>query len=67
MNIHYTYSILRALKLGPTNDMVFGTKVHKKLEKKFMEDATSGTFEEVVEMSQKEITISREVYVISPK
>ena len=47
--------------------MTTGTKVHNQLEEKFQESATPATFDEVLEFSKTEKTVTREMFVISPE
>ncbi|WP_407381155.1 PD-(D/E)XK nuclease family protein [Methanobrevibacter sp.] len=58
---------MKGIKTSPTSAIQKGTHVHNKLEEKFMEDATPATFDEVVEMSKSQATVSRECFVISPE
>ena len=57
---------MKGIKTSPTSAMLKGTEVHNTLEEKFIEDATPATFDEVVEMSKSEPTVTRECFVISP-
>ncbi|MBQ9026539.1 MAG: Dna2/Cas4 domain-containing protein [Methanobrevibacter sp.] len=57
---------MKGIKTSPTNAMLRGTEVHNTLEENFIKDATPATFDEVVEMSKTQATISRECFVISP-
>lgn len=57
----------KGIEVGQTKDMALGSEVHEKLELKFKEKATPASFNEVVNLSKEEATISREVFVISPK
>ena len=56
---------IKGIKTSPTKAMLKGTIIHNELEEKFSETATPATFEEVVEMSKTERTISRECFVMS--
>ncbi len=47
--------------------MTTGTKVHNQLEEKFQESATPATFDEVLEFSKTEKTVTREMFVVSPE
>ena len=58
---------MKGIKTSPTSAMLKGTGIHNELEEKFIETATPATFDEVVEMSKTEATISRECFVISPR
>lgn len=57
----------KGIEVGPTKAMSKGTDEHQKLEDKFKEDAVPSTFDEMLEISTKEIAISREIFVFSPK
>ena len=56
---------MKGIKTPQTHAMKEGTDEHNKLEEKFLESATPATFEEVVEISKKEATVTRECFVIS--
>ena len=58
---------MKGIETAPTNAMINGTDVHNQLEEKFKETATPATFDEVVEMSKTEATITRECFVLSPE
>ena len=58
---------MKGIKTSPTQAMIKGTQVHNQLEEKFSETATPATFDEVVEMSKTEATITRECFVLSPE
>lgn len=57
----------KGVKVGETPAMTTGTKVHNQLEEKFQESATPATFDEVLEFSKTEKTVTREMFVISPE
>ena len=57
----------QGVKVGETQAMTTGTQVHKQLEEKFQESATPATFDEVLEFSKTEKTVTREMFVISPE
>jgi hypothetical protein len=57
----------KGIKTAPTQAMLTGTKEHQKLEDRFKEDAVPTTFEEVLQSSKKEASLSREMFVVSPK
>ncbi len=57
---------MKGIKTSPTSAMLKGTSIHNELEEKFIETATPATFDEVVETSKTEATISRECFVMSP-
>ena len=56
---------MKGIKTPETESIKKGTSIHNELEEKFIESATPATFDEVVEMSKSEGTISRECFVIS--
>lgn len=56
---------MKGIKTQPTRAMLKGTDVHSQLEEEFLKDAEEATFNEVLESSKKEATISRECFVIS--
>lgn len=56
---------MKGIETSPTKAMLKGTSVHNQLEEKFSETATPATFNEVVEMSKSEATITRECFVMS--
>ena len=58
---------MKGIETSPTSAMIKGSKVHNQLEEKFNETATPATFDEVVEMSKSEATITRECFVLSPE
>ena len=58
---------MKGIETSPTKEMLRGTDVHNRLEEKFSETATPATFDEVVEMSKSEATITRECFVLSPE
>ena len=58
---------MKGIETAPTREMTHGTNIHQQLEDAFKRDATPATFEEVVEISKTEATITRECEVISPK
>ena len=58
---------MKGIETSATSAMIKGTDVHNQLEEKFKETATPATFDEVVEMSKTEATITRECFVLSPE
>ena len=58
---------MKGIETAPAREMTHGTNIHQQLEDAFKRDATPATFEEVVEISKTEATITRECEVISPK
>ena len=57
---------MKGIKTPETKAMKKGTDVHNQLEEKFLESAEPATFEEVLEISKEESTLTRECFVISP-
>ncbi len=58
---------VQGIETKPTHAMTHGSQIHHELEDIFNQDATPAKFEEAVEASKKEASMSREVFVISPK
>lgn len=56
---------IKGIESAPTKAMLKGTHVHNQLENEFLKDATPQEFDEAVEMSKSEATVSRECFVIS--
>lgn len=56
---------MKGIKTQPTDAMIKGTGIHNDLEEKFNKTATPATFDEVVETSKTEATVSRECFVMS--
>ena len=57
---------MKGIEKGPTREMTHGSEIHQKLEDIFKQDSTPATFEEAVEASKTEASMSREVFVIAP-
>lgn len=57
----------QGIKVGETKAMSKGTNIHNQLEEKFQETATPATFEEVLDLSKTQKTVTREMFVISPE
>lgn len=57
---------MEGIETAPTGAMTHGSQIHQQLEDIFKQDATPATFEEVVETSKSEASMSRECFVISP-
>jgi len=57
----------KGITTAPTQAMTTGTYEHQKLEDKFKEDAVPTTFEEVIQTSKEEATLSREIFVVAPE
>ncbi len=58
---------MKGIETPATPEMTQGSKIHSQLETVFKKDATPATFEEAVEVSKSEASMSRECFVISPK
>ena len=58
---------LKGIKVGQTRAMKEGSKEHEDLEDKFKETAKPTTFNEAIETSKEEASLTREMFVISPK
>ena len=57
---------MKGIETAPTSAMTHGSEIHNQLENIFKQDATPATFEETVELSKSEASMSRECFVISP-
>ena len=57
---------MKGIETAPTSAMTHGSEIHNQLENIFKQDATPAKFEEVVETSKSEASMSRECFVISP-
>lgn len=58
---------MKGIETPATPEMTHGSDIHNQLETIFKQDATTATFEEAVEVSKSEASMSRECFVISPK
>lgn len=58
---------VEGLDVGPTPEMTHGSDIHHQLEDIFKQDSIPTSFEDAVEASKTEASMSREVSVISPK
>ena len=58
---------MKGIETQPTKAMTHGSQIHKELEDIFKKDSTPTTFEDAVEASKTEASMSRECYVVSPK
>ena len=58
---------MKGIKTAKTHEMKMGSSIHQQLEDAFIKDATPATFEEVVDLSKTQPTITRECEVISQK
>ncbi|MBR6993057.1 MAG: Dna2/Cas4 domain-containing protein [Methanobrevibacter sp.] len=57
---------MKGIKTQATPEMTHGIQIHKELENIFKESSTPSTFEDAVEASKKEASMSRECFVIAP-
>ena len=57
---------MKGIETRPTAAMTHGSQIHKQLENIFNKDATHAKFEDAVEASKTEASMSREVTVIAP-
>ena len=58
---------MKGIETEATPAMTQGSAIHNQLEDIFKQDSTPATFEEAVEASKTEASMSRECFVISPK
>jgi CRISPR/Cas system-associated exonuclease Cas4 (RecB family) len=58
---------MKGIETPATPEMTHGSDIHNQLETIFKKDATPATFEEAVEVSKSEASMSRECFVISPE
>jgi len=58
---------MEGVKTQPTSAMTHGSQIHHQLEDIFKQEATPAKFEDAVEASKTEASMSREVTVISPE
>lgn len=58
---------MKGIEKQPTRAMTTGSRIHHQLEDIFKQDATPAKFEDAVEASKTEASMSREVKVVSPK
>ena len=58
---------VEGIKTAPTKAMTQGSEIHKQLEDTFKQEATPTTFENAIESSKEEASMSRECFVIAPK
>ena len=57
---------MKGIETRPTAAMTHGSQIHKQLENIFNKDATPAKFEDAVEASKTEASMSREVTVVAP-
>ena len=58
---------MKGIETAPTSAMTHGSEIHNQLENIFKQEATPATFEDAVEASKENASMSREVFVISPE
>lgn len=58
---------MKGIETPATPEMTHGSNIHHQLEDIFKQDSTPATFEEAVEASKTDATMSREVFVIAPE
>ena len=58
---------MKGIETRPTAAMTHGSQIHHELEEIFKQDATPAKFEDAVEASKTEASMSREVNIISPE
>ena len=57
---------IKGIETAPTAQMTQGSKIHQELEDIFKQDSTPSTFEDAIEASKEEASLSRECFVIAP-
>ena len=57
---------VEGIKTKPTKAMTHGSQIHQELEDIFKKDSTPSTFEDAVEASKKDASMSRECFVVAP-
>lgn len=58
---------MKGVETQPTHAMTHGSQIHQELEDIFKQESTPAKFEEAVEASKTEASMSREVFVVSPE
>ncbi|MBQ2654148.1 MAG: CRISPR-associated protein Cas4 [Methanobrevibacter sp.] len=58
---------MKGIETAATPEMTQGSAVHEQLETIFKQDATPSTFEDAVEASKENASMSREVFVVAPE
>ena len=58
---------MKGIETAPTSAMTHGSEIHNQLENIFKQEATPSTFEDAIEASKENASMSRECLVISPK
>ncbi len=57
---------VKGIETQPTRAMTQGSQIHKELEDIFKKDSTPAKFEDAVEESKTQASLSREVFVVAP-
>ena len=57
---------VEGIETQPTRAMTQGSQIHKELEDIFKKDSTPAKFEDAVEESKTQASLSREVFVVAP-
>lgn len=57
---------MKGVETAPTAAMTHGSQIHNQLEEIFKQDSTPSTFEDAVEASKTEASMSRECFVVAP-
>lgn len=57
---------MKGVETAPTAAMTHGSQIHNQLEEIFKQDSTPSTFEDAVETSKTEASMSRECFVVAP-
>ncbi|MEE1334891.1 CRISPR-associated protein Cas4 [Methanobrevibacter sp.] len=57
---------VKGIETQPTKAMTQGSQIHQELEDIFKQDSTPAKFEDAVEASKEEASMSREVFVVAP-
>ena len=58
---------MKGIKTPATAEMTHGSEIHQQLEDIFKRDSTPSTFEDALEASKKDASMSRECFVVAPK
>ena len=57
---------VKGIETQPTRAMTHGSQIHQELENIFKKDSTPAKFEDAVEESKTQASLSREVFVVAP-
>ena len=58
---------MKGIETAPTAAMTHGSQIHNQLEDIFKQDSIPSTFEDAVESSKTEASMSRECFVVAPE